>query len=85
MVSVMLYPCIFCVGLLLDLFVMCVACFTVFVNCLVKHSAYMFGCGCYFVVEWYGGVEIGWRCSVGQTVYGLPSKLCGVPVISVCV
>ena len=26
----------FCVGLLLDLFVLCVACLTVFVNCLVK-------------------------------------------------
>ena len=23
-----------------------------------------FGCGCYFVVECYGGVECGWRCSV---------------------
>ena len=36
MVSVMLYPCILCVALLMDLFVLCVACFTVFVNCLVK-------------------------------------------------
>ena len=35
-VSVMLYPCILCVAQLLDLFVLCVACFTVFVNCLVK-------------------------------------------------
>ena len=25
-VSVMLYPCIFCVSLLMDLFVLCVAC-----------------------------------------------------------
>ena len=36
MVSVMLYPCIFCVALLMDLFVLCV---TVFVNCLVKQFA----------------------------------------------
>ena len=42
MVSVMLYTCILCVTLLMDLFVFCVACLTVFVNCLVN----MFGCGC---------------------------------------
>ena len=34
MVSVMLYPCIFCVTLFMDLFVLCVACLPVFVNCL---------------------------------------------------
>ena len=32
----MLYPCILCVALLMDLFVLCVACLTVFVECLVK-------------------------------------------------
>ena len=31
MVSVTLYPCILCVALLLDLFVLCVACLIVFV------------------------------------------------------
>ena len=36
MVSMMLYPCILCVVLLMDLFVLCVACLTVFVKCLVK-------------------------------------------------
>ena len=36
-VSVMLYPCISCIALLMDLFVLCVACLTVFVNCLVKY------------------------------------------------
>ena len=35
-VSVMLYSCIVCVALLMDLFVLCVACLTVLVNCLVK-------------------------------------------------
>ena len=63
MVSVMLYPCIFCVALLMDRVVLCVACLTVFVNCLVKQQ--YFGCGCYFVVECYGVVEYLWRCSVG--------------------
>ena len=36
MVSVMLYPLILCVTLLVYMFVLCVACLTVFVNCLVK-------------------------------------------------
>ena len=36
MLGVMLYPFMFCVALSLDLFVLCVACLTVFVNCLVK-------------------------------------------------
>ena len=34
MVSVMLYPCMFCVTLSIDLFVLGVACLTTFVNCL---------------------------------------------------
>ena len=34
MVSVMLYPSIECVAMLMDLFVLCVACLTVFVDCL---------------------------------------------------
>ena len=38
-VSVMLYPCMFCVALSMDMFVLCVACLTVFVNCLVKQFA----------------------------------------------
>ena len=37
--SIMVYPCIVCVALLIDRFVMCVACLTVFVNCLVKQFA----------------------------------------------
>ena len=41
--SVMLYPCMFCVTLLIDLFVLCVACLTVFVNCLVKQFAICLG------------------------------------------
>ena len=50
---VMLYPCIVCVALLMDLFVLCVACF---VNCLGETIRNVFGCGCYFVVECYGSV-----------------------------
>ena len=43
MVSVMLYPCMFCVALSMDLFVLCVACLTVFLNCLVKQFAICLG------------------------------------------
>ena len=41
--GVMLYPCVLCVALLMDLFVLCVACLTVFVNCLVKQFAMCLG------------------------------------------
>ena len=41
--SVMLYPCNLCVALLMDLFVQCVACLTVFVNCLVKRFTICLG------------------------------------------
>ena len=63
--SVMLYSCMFCVALSMDLFVLCDACLTVFVNCLVKQFAICFGCVCYFVVEGDGVVVCGWRCSIG--------------------
>ena len=39
----MLYPCILCVALLMCMFVLCVACLTVFVNCLVKQFAMCVG------------------------------------------
>ena len=42
-VSVMLCPCIFCVALLMYLFVQFVARLTVFVNCLVKQFAMCLG------------------------------------------
>ena len=63
----MLYTCIFYVALLMDLFVL--VCLT------TRYIRNIFGCGCYFVVECYGGVECGWRCSVGYTVYGLPNNV----------
>ena len=44
--SVMLYPCMLCVALLMCLFVLCVACLIVFVNCLVKQFAMPFGMFC---------------------------------------
>ena len=44
MVSVMLYPCILCVGLLMNLFVLCVS------ELFGETICNMFGCVCYFVV-----------------------------------
>ena len=43
MVCVMVYPCVFCVAPSMDLFVLCVACLTVFVKCLVKQFAMCLG------------------------------------------
>ena len=43
MVSVMLYLCMICVALSIDLFVLCVACLTVFVNCLLKQFGICLG------------------------------------------
>ena len=39
----MLYPCILCVALLMDMFVLCVTCLTMFVNYLVKQFALCLG------------------------------------------
>ena len=41
--SVMLCHCIFCVALLMYMFVLFVACLTVFVNCLLKQFAMCLG------------------------------------------
>ena len=60
MVSVMLYPCMFCVDLSMDLFVLCVACLTVFVNSLVKQFTICLGV---FVVLLLNEMEL-W-CVVG--------------------
>ena len=63
MVSVILYPCMFCVALSMDLFVLCVACFTVFVNCLVKQFAI---CSGVFVILLLNVMEL--LCVVGGRV-----------------
>ena len=70
MVSVMLYPCMFCVAMSMDLFVLCVACLTVFVNCLVKHFAICLGV---FVILLLNVMEL--LCVVGGA---LLDRLCMV-------
>ena len=62
--SVMLYPCMLCVALLMCLFVLCVACLTV-CELFGETIRNVCGCSCYFVVECYGCVECVWWCSVG--------------------
>ena len=44
--SVMLYPCILCVALLMDLFDLCVACLTVVLNCFAICSKECACCAC---------------------------------------
>ena len=64
-VSVMLYHCMFCVALSMDLFSF-VCCVLDSVGELLRETIRnMFGCVCYFVVECDGVVECDWRCSIG--------------------
>ena len=42
-VSVILHPCVLCVSLLMDLFVLCALCLTVFVICLVRQFSMCLG------------------------------------------
>ena len=54
--SVMLYPCMLCVALLMCLFVLCVGVFDRVCELFGETIRNVFGCGCYFVVECYGCV-----------------------------
>ena len=66
MLSVMLYPCMFCAALLMDLFVLCVACLTVFGETI----RIMYGCVCYLLLNVMellyvgGGALLGRPCMV---------------------
>ena len=80
--SVMLYPCILCVNGSVRL-VCCV--FDSVCELFGETICNMFRCGCYFVVECYGRVWCGWRCSVGETVNVLPNIVRVVPMIPVCI
>ena len=77
MVRVMLYPCMLCLGLLLYLFVLYVACLTVFVKCLVKQFVICFGMVAILllnVMEVFGvggGALLDRPCMVFKKVYVL--------------
>ena len=58
--SVMLYPCMLCVALLMDLFVLCVACLTRFVNCLVKQFAIYLGMVAILLLNVMDVFSVGW-------------------------
>ena len=49
--SVMLYHCVLYVALLMDMFVLCIACLIVFVNCLVRQFAMCLGVVAIFVLN----------------------------------
>ena len=93
--SVMLYPCMFCVALLMDIFVSCVACLRVFVNCLMKQFAMCLGVVAILllnVMEVFrvcGGALLDIRCMVFQKCVCCacdPSERLGAPSICfVCV
>ena len=75
--SVILYPCIFCVTLLMDLFVLCVACLTVFVNCLVKQFSICLGVFAILLLNFMDLLSVSGA--------GLPKNVCVMPVIPVSV
>ena len=84
MVSVMQHPCSFCVAHSVDLFVLCVACLTVFVNFLVKQ----------FLTIFLGVVDILLNVMEVLSVGGgalldrprmVFRRMCIVPVIPVCI
>ena len=74
----MLYPCMFCVSLSMDLFVVCVACLTVFVNCLLKQFAICLGV---FVILLLNVMEL--LGVVGGALLGRPciNNVCVVHVV----
>ena len=81
--SVRLYPCML-VALLMCLFVLCVACSTVFVNCLVKQFAMCLGVVAIWLLNVMdvfsvcGGALLDRQCMVFQ-------RVCVVPVIPMSV
>ena len=69
-----MYPCMLCVALLMCLFVLCVASFTVCVNCLVKQFAMCLGVVAILLLNVmdvfivYGGALLYRPCMVFQRV-----------------
>ena len=82
--SVRLYTCMFCVDLSMNLFVLCVACLTVFVNCLGKQFAICLGV---FVILLLNVKEL--LSVVGGALLDRPymvfQRMCVMPMIPVTV
>ena len=83
--SVMLYPCMLCVALLMCLFVLCVACLTVFVNCLMKQLAMCVGVVAVLLLNVMDVFSVCGGALLDRTMYGFPKSVCVVPVIPMSV
>ena len=83
--SVMLYPCILCVALLMDLFVLCVVHLTVFVNCLVKQFAICLGVVVIFLLSVMKVFSVGGGALLDRLCMIFPKKVRVEPVIPVCI
>ena len=64
MASVILIPCMLCVALSMDLFVLFVGCMTVFVNCLVNQFLICLGVFVIFMLNVVGGALLDRPCMV---------------------
>ena len=84
MVSVMLYPCIFCLALLIDLFVLCAAYLAVFVNCLVKQLAIFLGLVIILLLNVIELFSVG-RGALLDTPCMVFRSVCVVPLIPECI
>ena len=73
---VMLYPCMFCVSLSMEMFVLCVTCLAVLMNCFVKQFAACLGVIVILLLNVMELFTVGWRLSVGNTMYGIPKSVC---------
>ena len=82
MVSVMLYPSMFCADLSMDLFVLCVCVFDSICELFGETIRNMFGSGCYFVVGWSCLVWLGVLCWIYYVCY---LKECVLYLSSQCV
>ena len=82
-VSVMLYPCILCLALLMDLFVLWVACFTVFVNCLVKQFSICLGVVVILLLNVMEDLTVGRGALFGRTSMVF-QKMCVLCLWSQC-
>ena len=80
MVSVMLYPVIICVSLLMDLFILCVACLTVFVNCLVKQFAICLGVVVILLLNVMEVFSVGGDALLDRPYYG--HRACSIHIMN---
>ena len=72
--------------MLMDLFVLCVACLTEYVNCMVKQFAICLGVFAILLLNVMDLLSVvrGALLDIPY-VYGIPKSVCVVPVIPVCI